>query len=321
MYIIFPCILALLILCALLMAWRKRSICKKLCCMTIPEKLCRLNELIRPLGFEYLLSQDIFTSCSDAWQREFGYCRLYDSHAALFGMVIDCEPIYFDYEGCTWMIELWKGQYGINTGAEIGIYKADSLIPRNQRTSTLFHTVPDDDLPFFEYTLYHDSSLLCRIARQHWWLTGFRMGRYSEPEDLLMKASVTFPSCEMQLAFVKGLIDCGYSPKEICICNQEVTFDFSCPHTRQPRSSHSLRAAYSQWKNRIFLKLYLHMTRHYCLTVDKLLYLYEYLPFAFRRMIRIRAFRRKGHFKKADFNGRRSSLWHKRRKRGMKHVR
>ena len=62
MYIIFPCILFIMVLCALLMVWRKKCIIKKICCMSVQEKLCRLNELVRPFGFEYLLSQDIFTS-------------------------------------------------------------------------------------------------------------------------------------------------------------------------------------------------------------------------------------------------------------------
>ena len=179
MYLIFPCILLLLIICALLMTWRRKAITRKLCCMPVQEKLKKLNRLTQPFGFKYLLSQDIFTSLKDAWQRDLGYCWLYDRHAAAFGMVLDCETIYFDYRDCTWLIELWKGQYGINTGAEIGIYKADSLVPRNQRRSALFHTVPDKDLPFFEYTLYRGMMPVFRTAQRHWWLTGFRMGEYS----------------------------------------------------------------------------------------------------------------------------------------------
>ena len=288
MYIIFPCILFIMVLCALLMVWRKKCIIKKICCMSVQEKLCRLNELVNPFGFEYLLSQDIFTSCKDAWQRDFGYCWLYDKSADLFNMVFDCEPIYFDYEGCTWMIELWKGQYGINAGAEIGIYRADGLVSRHQRTAAMFHTVPDSDLPFFEYTLYQDNCAMYRIAQRHWWLTGFRMGQYVSPDCLLMKTEITFPSCEMQHAFVRGLIDCGYAQEDIHVWNLQVACSFSRPHTRQPRCIHGIRNAFAMWKNRIFLKIYCHVTKHFCFTMDKLLYLYEYLPFAFRHMMHIR---------------------------------
>lgn len=300
MYIIFPCILFVMILCSLLMVWRKKCIIKKICCMSVQEKLCRLNELVNPFGFEYLLSQDIFTSRKDAWQREFGYCWLYDKSADLANMVFDCEPIYFDYEGCTWMIELWKGQYGINVGAEIGIYRADGLVSRNQRTTAMFHTVPDNDLPFFEYTLFRESCSMYRIAQRHWWLTGFRMGEYERPDHLFMKIEITFPSCEMQNAFVRGLIDCGYAQEEIHVWNLQVSFGFSRPHTRQPRCIHRIRSAFAMWKNRIFLKIYCRVTKHFCFTMDKLLYLYEYLPFAFRHMMHIR---RK-----------------KKRRRGTKHV-
>lgn len=266
--------------------------------MSVKEKLGRLNELVRPFGFEYLLSQDIFTSLHNAWQRDFGYCRLYDKSADLFNMVFDCEPVYFDYKGCTWLIELWKGQYGINTGAEIGVYKADSLVSRGQRKSTLFHTVPDEDLPFCEMILQDKTASLYRVAARHWWLTGFRMGHYAEPEHLTLKAEITFPSFEMLSAFIQGLTECGYSYSDIEICRQHISFEFASPHTPLPRHARRIRAAFAQWKNRVFLRVYCHVTKEFRFTMDKLLYLYEYMPFAFRHMMHIRhkkAKRRRRH--------------------------
>ena len=127
-----------------------------------------------------------------------------------------------------------------------------------------------------------------RIAQRHWWLTGFRMGEYERPDHLFMKIEITFPSCEMQNAFVRGLIDCGYAQEEIHVWNLQVSFGFSRPHTRQPRCIHRIRSAFAMWKNRIFLKIYCRVTKHFCFTMDKLLYLYEYLPFAFRHMMHIR---------------------------------
>src|SRR4051794_9572622 len=75
-------------------------------------------------GFDFDPVGDIIYSRMDALQRKAGYCWNYDRAAPLFDMIIDCEPIYFKYGGAKWMIELWKGQYGIMTGAEIGVYKA-----------------------------------------------------------------------------------------------------------------------------------------------------------------------------------------------------
>ena len=34
-----------------------------------------------------------------------------------------------------------KGQYGINTGGEIGLYYADDIVPESRWEDTLFHSV------------------------------------------------------------------------------------------------------------------------------------------------------------------------------------
>ena len=75
-----------------------------------------------PPGFWYDPQQDIIFSRMDALQRKFGYAYGYDDSIFLINAVIDCEPIFFSFAGKTWMIELWKGQYGVMTGCEIGVY-------------------------------------------------------------------------------------------------------------------------------------------------------------------------------------------------------
>ncbi|MBN1962231.1 MAG: DUF4474 domain-containing protein [Deltaproteobacteria bacterium] len=77
-------------------------------------------------GFCYSPEQDIIYSRMDAWQRKFGYAYSYDIAAPItISAIIDCEPFFFHYNNKHWMIELWKGQYGLETGAEIGIYNSD----------------------------------------------------------------------------------------------------------------------------------------------------------------------------------------------------
>lgn len=88
----------------------------------IIEDIKSLNEFIEPYGYAYDSHQDIFYTKIDAWQREMGYSRLYDEAAAPSSMIIDCEPIYFEYDNKRWLIEFWKGQYGMTTGFEIGVY-------------------------------------------------------------------------------------------------------------------------------------------------------------------------------------------------------
>lgn len=111
---------------------RRRQAVKKVCSMTAMEKCVLLNSLIKPFGYCYDEIQDIISSHKDAWQRKAGYTSLFDRYAPFWGMVFDYLPVYFPYQDRTWLIEFWKGQYGINTGGEIGVYCADRLLSEKE---------------------------------------------------------------------------------------------------------------------------------------------------------------------------------------------
>ena len=83
---------------------------------------------INQAGFDYDNEQGIFYSMIDAWQHDYGYCRFYDECSAPLRMIFDCEPIYFNYNNKRWLIEFWKGQYGICTGVEVGVYASEITI-------------------------------------------------------------------------------------------------------------------------------------------------------------------------------------------------
>lgn len=292
MYIIFGILLAAAIVFSMFCRSRRKQIIRRICDMSSCEKYCKLNELIHPWGFAYLPSQDILTSGLDAWQREFGYHALFDRTAAHFNMVFDCEPVYFNYQGRTWMIEFWKGQYGINTGGEIGVYYADSIIPPERYQKTYFSSADDDHLLLMSMELYEGECRLLEVRQCHWWLTGFCMGKYSEPKDLRMKVSVTCPDEEMLCSLVKGLLKTGYERNELTVCNLTVSFVFGTPRCGQidgaGRSRFLLQRwgrKASQWKNRLFCRIYLRITSPFTCTLNRLLYLYLTVPFAFRRML------------------------------------
>ena len=276
---------------------RKKKIIQKVCGMCMEEKCAVINDLIRPFGFSYVASRDIFTSRIDAWQRKFGYCTLYDETAYRFHLILDALPVYFDYNGKTWLIELWKGQYGINTGCEIGIYQADRILQENERTSTLFRSISDEELlPLSLHLFRSGREIACRHAR-HWWLTAFSLGRYSENSDLYMRADITLPNHSMTNAFVRGLTEAGCCPDDICVSCNTVTISF--PY--HPKASvipttknilRTLRIKMAQRMNRIWCSLYLFLTRPFCLSLDKLLYLYYYLPFLFRKTLYIRRYKK-----------------------------
>ena len=152
MYLFLGIVFLLLLLFFCINLWRRKRIIKKICSMCMLEKCDLLNELIGPFGYSYVSSQDLFTSRIDAWQRGFGYCALYDKAALRFNMIFDCLPVYFDYQGKTWLIEFWKGQYGINTGCEIGVYYADRILQDEEK-----HIERRSSLSFC-YTYYNQGS-------------------------------------------------------------------------------------------------------------------------------------------------------------------
>lgn len=297
MYLLFGIILLILLFFFCISCQRRKKNIKKVCSMCMAEKCSVLNRLIEPFGYSYIPSQDLFTSRIDAWQRDFGYCDLYDKAASHFNMIFDCLPVYFDYQDRTWLIEFWKGQYGINTGCEIGVYYADRVLTEDELKSTLFQCVDDKDMLKLSFDLFRNHSSIARLCAKHWWLTAFSMGRFSYPSDLSMGISVNLQSAEMAEAFTKGLIRTGYCPDDIYTCCNTVTFTFA-KGTPAKGSFQRLRIKAAQWVNHFWCKVYLFVTRPFCLSIDRILYLYYYLPFAFRRMLHIRGYKGKGHAKR-----------------------
>lgn len=289
---LFLIIFIFVVLCLLLNCWRRASIIKKVRSLMLTEKCRLLNELICPFGYQYNLCQDIFYSTFDAWQREFGYKHSYDCFAPYVNMVFDCEPVYFNYEGRTWLIELWKGQYGINTGTEIGIYRADKILSPQERNRTLFHSVPDKDIPVFSLDLIRsgkeNAEEIASLSMPHWWLAAFRMGVFSKPENLCADFCINFQDCKMMYAFADALIRLGYDTDSMQICNSSICFTFRTPLIPVTCCFLTkIARCISQWENRLFCRLYRFITRPFCCTPDRLYYLYLYLPFIFRHCLRL----------------------------------
>lgn len=265
---------------------RKKKICQKLCSMNYYDKCSLLSELIEPFGYCYIPSQDIFSTSIDAWQREFGYTALFDRYAPLFDMVFDCQPVYFDYDNHTWLIEFWKGQYGINTGCEVGIYKADSVIASIQRNTTLFHSVNDNEMLPMSMDLYSKDTHLVHLSKRHWWLTIFDVGKFSEPKDLSIKIHLTFPNKEMLRAFVKALQEEYDNQTDLCNCGLQVSFLYQASSIGNHSCLRKLLCKKAQLQNRLFCHLFLWITRPFEHSLDRVLCLYFYLPFAFRRIMK-----------------------------------
>ena len=201
-----------------------------------PEPKNDIERTMATFGFKYGAVQDIFYSRYYAWQRFVGYCRLYDEASGPMSMVIDCEPIYFEYVGKRWMIEFWKGQYGMTSGAEVGVYytdQADLKIP-GVFNGTFFNCVSDEDMLDISFSLMKNGERLFRRSAKHWWLTGFKLGEFSQPSDLSMNISITLKDDAMTRAFLGGLARAGYTRADYQIEGNTVALLFDKPRTPQP---------------------------------------------------------------------------------------
>lgn len=209
------------------------------------EPQTELGLAVYTAGFSYHPDKDIICSTMNNVQRMGGYCKGYDEAAIAINSVIDSEPICFCYDGFEWMIELWKGQYGIETGCEIGIYYREQDKPLSIAEKTvlgkLYSCVPDERMLDLRFTLVKDGQeLFTRDWTRHWWLTGFHWGIQTEPEQLEMKVGIRFPDREMQQAFVCQGLEClGYTYVENDDCSVE--FCFSKPKTPQPTVRDTMR--------------------------------------------------------------------------------
>jgi len=116
-------------------------------------------------------------------------------------MVIDTEPVRFYYNNKNWLLTFWKGQYGIVTGAEVGIYSTKEGMV-NKRT--VYLPINDNEMLDMDMTLYKKGELITNVSSKHWWLAVFKLGMFSKPKDLTLDIKITFPNKDMLEALVSG---------------------------------------------------------------------------------------------------------------------
>jgi hypothetical protein len=200
------------------------------------------------MGYAYDPRENVFYTTLDAWQRKYGYCKLYDEGIAPSGMIADCEPVYFTHDGTRYLIEFWKGQYGMTTGCEVGVYYDSG---RELLGSEWFESVPDANLLDMSVTLYKNGERLFSRHARHWWLTGFVLGEFSNTRELVLAATLIVPDDEMRGAFLAALRQAGYSEAEAFERGGAVTVYFAEPKTQQPVTRTKILEKFTQTKNRL----------------------------------------------------------------------
>ena len=182
-------------------------------------------------GFAYDKENDVYYSVLNAWQRHFGYARIYDVLSPLMGMVMDIEPIKFYHGDKLWLIEFWKGQYGITTGAEVGLYYKDLTKPFYK--NLVYKSAGDADLLEMELELDKNGEKLFKRSQKQWWLNGFRLGEYANPKELASKIRIKFNDNEMKEKFIVALSKKGYADEDLWVDIDSVLIHYKKPFSKQ----------------------------------------------------------------------------------------
>ena len=284
-------ILVFILLAVVFLHFRKKRIIKKVKALAVSEKTKLLNHLIEPVGYIYEPYLDIFATRLNAPQKMFGYTTFYDLSAPFFNMVFDYETIYFDYSGRTWLVEMWKGQYGINSGCELGIYYADTILEPDKYDNALFHAVEEKDMPDISLSLKKlpakpgkPATPLGYLNYHHWWLTIFKMGVFSKPRQLFVDVSVRFKNYPMLHSFLDSF-DAVMPHTPYRTGGTTVYFTFSNSDRKYSLFRRFVRRS-ALTLCHFYCILFNFITRPFRNTGDKLLYLYYYLPFLIRLAIK-----------------------------------
>jgi hypothetical protein len=154
------------------------------------------------------------------FQHLLGYNELYDRFAWTFNCYIDTIRVRFEYAGKEWMIQAWKGGYGIIlfNGGEVGIYTRpkNSNNPLYKSGMEHYSSAEESDWLPMQMTLYvHGKPMLTRPLDKYWWATGFSWGTVDRlvgtprSSDVL-DTYIEFKDTGMANAFLKALRAKGF---------------------------------------------------------------------------------------------------------------
>jgi hypothetical protein len=109
-----------------------------------------------------------------AFQWMFGFNELYDDFAFVANCYVDTLRCKFTYGCRDWLVQLWKGSYGVclAVGGEIGVYAKPKGWPVEHYAAPLAQ-----DWIGMEMTIYNgERALFTRPFDRYWWCTGYQVG-------------------------------------------------------------------------------------------------------------------------------------------------
>ena len=156
------------------------------------------------IGFNMNLSEMLVYATVNCWMRDFGFCYLYD-------VIANSMPVFFnyntrrfkfEYNDMEYMIQIWKGNYTVSNGGEVGVYCRDK-----SKFGSYYDSADDEHMLEMSMQILHgDKILVDKPLQPHWWVNGFNLGtRLYLPQSLTMKFSIVMTDEEMLNAFCEAI--------------------------------------------------------------------------------------------------------------------
>ena len=131
-------------------------------------------------------------------------------------IVYGTMQVKFQYGQRDWLIQLWKGRYGlVMLGCEIGV----AAKPIAQRDEAYSLATPEEGLVFTmdvyqkDFSTNQTKHLFTRGPEKTGWFNGFVPGEFHEPgrkEEIIVIGSIEFPDEEMLRAFEAPFSKAGF---------------------------------------------------------------------------------------------------------------
>ena len=155
-------------------------------------------------GFNLNLSEMTVYATIDSWMRNFGFCLFYDFAASSMPVFFNYRTrrFKFDYNGLEYMIQIWKGNYTVANGGEVGVYCRDA-----SKSGSYYDCANNEQMLNMSMQILHgDKVLVDEGPMLHWWVNGFNLSdRMYLPETLTMKFSIEMTDEEMLNAFCDSI--------------------------------------------------------------------------------------------------------------------
>lgn len=160
-------------------------------------------------GYLYDPKGMYFYTADDPWQRNVGYNSVFDVLAPTTLITFDTVRLRFEYGKKDWMIQVWKGQYGmLFYGTEVGVYTK----PKDRDIMHYDAASDSERLNMsLDFNVKYGNRWVKRFTRPYdayWWCTGFLAGNKRDKfDELRIDLRVTAKDSVMLKGIKKALND------------------------------------------------------------------------------------------------------------------